>query len=253
MKKNMNIKLLLVGSILLSICIDARPNRSQENNKLGKYKMSGAKTTATGQGTVKTGGTLTTATSGGKLGASRTASTSLATGHNAETTGAKGRTVTSTNGSHTATNSTDTKSATVTNKQIGMKNRMQGKSQNTNSGTTSSGFLKSAGSFSPMSKFAAVKASRKPSTSDGMPTSALAAMSAEEAEQNQSSQQSSDSSSTASTQNSLFTALAAQLEGTQQVSSNASKKPGMPTPLSSTTSTPDNSAFSSSSGSTTSA
>ncbi len=255
--KKMYIKLLLLSSILLCVSIDARFGRSsnsEENERgggrFGKYKRSGAVTTGSGRGTVKSGGTFSTATSGGRFGASRNASTSAGAGHSAAILGARGGSTSSSftgrgTGSHTATTANG-KTATVTNKQIGLKNKIQGNSNeesggrhhrplfphNNSSSSNSINSLTEPSSSGPkLGKFAAMLKKKMPggesSESGGVSAKTIGVMSAMSDESDSSGSSSSDSStdSTQKDQDNLFNADVAYVEGTPQVSSNTTKKP----------------------------
>lgn len=243
MKKNINFKLLAWAStILLYTVIDARVN-----------PRTGATSTRTSsQGAFQSGGAFTTSTSGGRRGATRTASSSMATGHSATTTGTHG-TVSTTNtptteGTHTATTDSGT-TKTVTNQQAAQHKAIQDVQQRQNEEQVRSlpGSVKLASRLAsekkeskshdnPAKKRTLALAGHQSHSDVAAETSteasmvAAAAMASQDASDSSSSQEPTTTSQSTS-DNALFEAEANRLTGTPTVSSNASTSPsGAPLP-----------------------
>jgi len=230
----------ILAQLLLMNIADARVNRRG--------------TTSTRSQNANHGITSTRTNSQGQI-ATRSSSNSKMTGHQASSTGYRGNTATSSwtgkgTGTHTVTNTTTDQSKTVTNQQVAshaaqkdastskkgssrtgrfaqFKNKKFGKTGQETSGGSSSDELSGEKSMSKSKLAFGKKEGKRDESAEAATAVGLESMNqqAQQNEQNDSSDSSTGSDTqTQKDQDALFNSLAAQLQGTQQVSSNASPK-----------------------------
>lgn len=229
----MNTKLysmILLSAVVITTTLHARPT-----------------TTVSKTGPVRAGGTQTVSTSGGRFGASRVATTSAVNGHKATVTTEKGSTVTTTKGERTFTNAADTKSKTVDTHPVAAHDRREDRRDDRQDQRAD----RKEDAQPPRPAFAGKFAGNRPDvrpeenrninpralarlprpSSSGSDVSSLVAVASADAaiqnSQNAAEENSQNQATTQTAQDNLFNALANQVTGATQVSSNVTPGSGV--------------------------